>query len=63
MSFYELLENSFKNNNEKDERGATILYKAAEMSTRKKENFLVRKGAMSMQEVTKVLHHCTGQYR
>ncbi|MFP3020177.1 MAG: ankyrin repeat domain-containing protein, partial [Wolbachia sp.] len=44
-SFYELLENSFKNINEKDEKGETILHKAARMSTRKKVSFLVRKGA------------------
>ncbi|MBA8769798.1 ankyrin repeat domain-containing protein [Wolbachia pipientis] len=44
-SFYELLDNSFKNINEKDEKGKTILHKAAKMSTRKKVSFLVRKGA------------------
>lgn len=44
-SFYELLDNSFKNINEKDEKGETILHKAAKMSTRKKVSFLVRKGA------------------
>ncbi|WP_341816885.1 ankyrin repeat domain-containing protein [Wolbachia endosymbiont (group A) of Agelastica alni] len=44
-SFYELLENSFKNINEKDEKGETILHKAARMSTRKKVSFLIRKGA------------------
>ncbi|WP_341812183.1 ankyrin repeat domain-containing protein [Wolbachia endosymbiont (group A) of Conops quadrifasciatus] len=44
-SFYELLENSFKNINEKDEKGETILHKAARMSTREKVSFLVKKGA------------------
>ncbi|MCX3064529.1 ankyrin repeat domain-containing protein [Wolbachia endosymbiont of Drosophila pseudotakahashii] len=44
-SFYELLDNSFKNINEKDEKGETILHKAARMSTRKKVSFLVKKGA------------------
>ncbi|WP_265031285.1 ankyrin repeat domain-containing protein [Wolbachia endosymbiont (group A) of Tiphia femorata] len=44
-SFYELLDNSFKNINEKDEKGETILHKAARMSTGKKVSFLVRKGA------------------
>ena len=44
-SFYELLKNSFKNINEKDEKGETILHKAARMSTREKVSFLVKKGA------------------
>ncbi|MDR2045409.1 MAG: hypothetical protein LBP77_00130 [Rickettsiales bacterium] len=44
-SFYELLENSFKNINEKDEKGETILHKVARMSTREKVSFLVKKGA------------------
>ncbi|MGL9758828.1 MAG: ankyrin repeat domain-containing protein [Wolbachia sp.] len=44
-SFYELLDSSFKNINEKDEKGETILHKAAKMSTRKKVGFLIMKGA------------------
>ncbi|GFQ91497.1 ankyrin repeat domain protein [Trichonephila clavata] len=44
-SFYELLDNSFKNINEKDEKGETILHKAARMLTREKVSFLIKKGA------------------
>ncbi len=44
-SFYELLENSFKNINEKDEKGETVLHHAVEISDRKTVRLLIQKGA------------------
>ncbi|MGL9779666.1 MAG: ankyrin repeat domain-containing protein [Wolbachia sp.] len=44
-SFYELLENSFKNINEKDEKGETVLHHAVEISDRKTVKLLIEKGA------------------
>ncbi|WP_434732644.1 ankyrin repeat domain-containing protein [Wolbachia endosymbiont of Zygogramma bicolorata] len=44
-SFYELLKNSFKNINEKDEKGETVLHHAVEISDRKTVKLLIEKGA------------------
>ncbi|MFP3022070.1 MAG: ankyrin repeat domain-containing protein, partial [Wolbachia sp.] len=44
-SFYELLENSFKNINEKDEEGETVLHHAVKISDRKTVKLLIEKGA------------------
>ncbi|MFP3028721.1 MAG: ankyrin repeat domain-containing protein [Wolbachia sp.] len=44
-SFYELLENSFKNINEKDEKGETVLHHAVEISDCKTVKLLITKGA------------------
>ncbi len=44
-SFYELLENSFKNINEKDEEGETVLHHAVEISDCKTVRLLIEKGA------------------
>lgn len=43
--FYELLENSFKNINEKDEKGETVLHQAVEISDYKTVRLLIKKGA------------------
>ncbi|WP_353270079.1 ankyrin repeat domain-containing protein [Wolbachia endosymbiont (group A) of Myopa testacea] len=44
-SFYELLENSFKNINEKDEKGETVLHHAVGISDCKTVKLLIKKGA------------------